>query len=79
MIIQLIKDIFSLANKTVFLNIAGYRAIKNLPDGRNVHLSIKSSNEWKKIIADIKIKFPNVHPIVIFSPSWGKHEIIYDL
>ena len=78
-VIQLIKEIFMLANKTVFLNIAGYQAKKYLPDNRNVHLSIKSSSEWKQIIGDIKLEFPNIKPIVIFSPHWGKHEIIYDL
>ena len=76
---QLIKEIFSLANKAVFINIAGYKAIKSLPDGRNVHLSIKSSKEWENIIAKIKMEFPHIHPIVIFSPKWNEHKIIYDL
>jgi len=78
-VIQLIKEIFMLANKAVFLNIAGYKANKYLPDGRNVHLSIKPSTEWKKIIGDIKLEFPNIYPIVTFSSDWDKHEIISEL
>ena len=60
-----IEELFKLANKFVFIVIACYPAKKTLPDGRNVHLCIKSANEWKKIIKDIRPKFPNISPYVI--------------
>ena len=64
-VVNFIEELFKLAKKFVFIVIACYPAKKNLPDGRNVHLSIKSVNDWKKIIADIKLKFPNISPYVI--------------
>ena len=63
--ISFIEELFKLANKFVFIVIACYPAKKTLPDGRNVHLCIKSANEWKKIIKDIRPKFPNISPYVI--------------
>ena len=64
---EFINAIFKLANKFIFMNIACYPAIKFFPDGRNVHLTIKSPKEWKKIISDIKLNYPNVSPYVICS------------
>ena len=63
--ISFIEELFKLANKFVFIVIACYPAKKTLPDGRNVHLCIKSANDWKKIIKDIRPKFSNISPYVI--------------
>ena len=63
--ISFINEIFSLANKFVFIVIACYPANKTLPDGRNVHLCIKSASDWKKIINDIRPNFSNISPYVI--------------
>ena len=63
--INFIEALFKLANKFVFIVIACYPAKKTLPDGRNVHLCIKSVDEWKKIIKDIRLKFINISPYVI--------------
>ena len=64
-VINFIEELFKLANKFVFIVIACYPAKKKLPDGRNVHLSIKSAEDWKKIIVDIRSKFLNISPYVI--------------
>ena len=66
-IISFIEELFRLANKFVFIVIACYPAKKKLPDGRNVHLSIKTVDEWKKIITEIKLKFSDVSPYIICS------------
>ena len=49
-VINFIDEVYKLANKFVFIVIACYPAKKTLPDGRNVHLSIKEAEEWKEII-----------------------------
>lgn len=64
-VINFIEELFKLANRFVFIVIACYPAKKTLPDGRNVHLCLKSANDWKKIIKDIRIKFSNISPYVI--------------
>ncbi len=63
--ISFIMELFKLAKKFIFIVIACYPAKKTLPDGRNVHLCIKSANEWKKIIKDISPKFSNISPYVV--------------
>ena len=68
-VIDFIEDIFKLAKKFVFIVIACYLAKKKLPDGRNVHLSIKNPKEWEEIISKFKIKYPNISPFVICSTS----------
>ena len=65
--ITFIEELFKLANKFVFIVIACYPAKKTLPDGRNVHLCLKSANDWKMIIKDIRPKFSNISPYVICS------------
>jgi len=61
-VVTFIEELFKLANKFVFIVIACYPAMKTLPDGRNVHLCIKSVRDWKNIIQDIKPKFYNISP-----------------
>jgi hypothetical protein len=68
-VINFIDDLFSLANKFVFIVIACYPAKKNLPDGRNVHLCIKDKEEWREIILNIKKKYPHISPFVICSDN----------
>ena len=64
-VIKFIEEIFKLANKFIFVVIACYPAAKKLLDGRNVHLSIKKVDDWKKIILEIKVKYPHVLPYII--------------
>ena len=71
-VIDFIEDIFKLAKKFVFIVIACYLAKKKLPDGRNVHLSIKNPKEWEEIISKFKIKYPNISSFVICSTSREK-------
>ena len=71
-VINFIDNIFKLSNKFIFLNIACYPAVKSLPDGRNVHLSIKEPKEWKEIISNIRIKYPNISPYIICSTNRKK-------
>ena len=71
-VINFIEELFRLANKFVFIVIACYPAEKQLPDGRNVHLSIKEVDEWKKIISEIRTKFSDISPYVICSTQRKK-------
>ena len=66
-VIKFIEELFKLANKFVFIVIACYPAKKTLPDGRNVHLSLKTAIEWKQIIKNIKEKYSEISPYVICS------------
>ena len=69
---KFIEEIFSLATKFVFIAIACYPAKKYLPDGRNVHLSIKKPEEWQRIISKVKKIHPTINPFVICSETRKK-------
>ena len=51
------------------MNIACYPAKKTLPDGRNVHLTIKNPDNWKILISNIAKNYIKVKPYVICSTS----------
>ena len=44
-----------------------------MPDGRNVHLCIKSANDWKKIIKDIITKKGPIHCLVNSAANDDRH------
>jgi hypothetical protein len=45
-----LRDLFALAEKFVFANIASYPAIKTLPNGWNAHVTIKPHDWWRERI-----------------------------
>ena len=57
-IFNFFDDLFRLANKFIFVVIACYPSKKTFPDGRNLHLCIKTPAEWKKIFSEFKLKYP---------------------
>ena len=75
-VIKFIDAIFKLAKKFIFVVIACYSAKKTLPDGRNVHLCIKTTDEWKKIILDIRVKYPHVSPYIICATARKKFVVV---
>jgi hypothetical protein len=53
-----------------------YPAKKTLPDGRNVHLSIKTPDAWRMIINKIIKKYPDVSPFIICAKARQVFETI---
>lgn len=60
----IVEELFSLARSCVFLNIACYPAQAMLPNGENVHISVRSSEWWTGFIAVISAKFPHIDYLV---------------
>ena len=57
-VFNFLDDLFRLANKFIFVVIACYPSKKTYPDGRNLHLCIKTLAEWKNIFSEFKLKYP---------------------
>jgi len=55
-----VDEIFSYAKKMVFLNVACFKAMKTLPDGRNAHISIFSPNDWIQMLAEKSRNFKHL-------------------
>lgn len=71
-IITFINDLFKLANKFIFVVIATVPASKYFDDGRNIHLCIKTENEWKGIFMRFKKKYPDIDQHIYFNDNQYK-------
>ena len=66
-ILQFIDNLFKLSNKFVFVVIATMPASKFFDDGRNIHLCLKTQEEWKKIFLEFKTKYPQINQYLYFN------------
>jgi len=62
-----LRDIYSYANKSVILNIAGYSARALLPNGENAHTTVRPLDWWKGMLDSICIDYPHVTTHFIYS------------
>ena len=46
-----VDEIFGYARKMVFINVACFKAMKTLPDGRNAHISVFDPDDWLQLFA----------------------------
>ena len=46
-----LREMYSKAEKMVFLNVACFPALKKLKDGSNAHVSIFSTEDWIQFVA----------------------------
>jgi hypothetical protein len=65
-----IRQIFSLADKLVVVNVACYPAAAKLPNGENAHITVRKPDWWKGIFDAISLEFPSVQYQLIASPGY---------
>ncbi len=56
----IVRELFSLADRTVFATIATYPAVKTLPNGKNAHCTLEPAGWWSAVFAQAANDFPNV-------------------
>lgn len=56
-----IRELFSLCEKLLIVNVACYPARALLPNGENAHITVRSPMWWKGIFDCIAVEFPNIH------------------
>ena len=66
-VISFIDKLFNLSNKFIFFVIATIPASKYFDDGKNIHLCLKTRNEWQKIFLDFKNKYPKINQYIHFN------------
>lgn len=66
-VINFIHNLYKLSNKFVFLVIAIKPASKFFEDGRNIHLTLKSNEEWKRIFDNFKKEYPDILTVVKYN------------
>lgn len=55
-----IENLFALTNKVLFIVVATVPASKVFEDGTNIHLTIKTENQWNNLFEKFKTKYPNI-------------------
>ena len=66
-ILQFIDNLFKLSNKFIFVVIATIPATKYFDDGNNIHLCLKTQEEWEKIFLEFKATYPEINQYVHFN------------
>ena len=56
----IVEEMFSLARKFVFANVACYPAVTRLPDGTNAHETVQHPQWWAGLFEATAAKFPSV-------------------
>ena len=56
----IVDDLFRLANRFVYANIACYPASKHLPNGANAHVTVQPPDWWREIVAHVAARHPSV-------------------
>ena len=64
---KFVEELFKLANKFIFVVAATIPAEKTFKNGENVHLTIKSENEWLEIFRRFARENPNVRTFLEFN------------
>lgn len=71
---RVVKELFSLANKLLVVNVACYSARALLPNGENAHITVRPPLWWKGVFDSIAIEFPHVAVQLWCSTGWRKVE-----
>ena len=66
-VLEFIDNLFKLSNKFIFVVIATIPATKFFDDGNNIHLCLKTQEEWGKIFLEFKAKYPQINQYVYFN------------
>jgi len=66
----ILAEIFSLARKFVFANIACYKARQILPNGDNAHCTIRPTAWWNSVLHLVASNYPEVKYCVLVEFIW---------
>lgn len=56
----IVRELFSTADKGVFVNIAAYPAGKTLPNGENAHCTVEDAPWWMAVFSAVAGDFPHI-------------------
>lgn len=59
-----VEEMFSLATKFVFANVACYPAVTQLPDGSNAHETVQHPQWWAGLFEAVGARFPHINYVL---------------
>lgn len=71
---NVVRELFSLSNKLLPINVACYSARALLPNGENAHITVRPPLWWKGVFDSISVDFPNISVQLWCSTGWRKVE-----
>ena len=69
---SLVRELFSLANRLLIVNVACYSARATLPSGENAHITVRPPHWWKGMFDSIAVEYPSVTICLLCSTEWRK-------
>lgn len=67
---RVVRELFSLAEKILVINVACYPARALLPNGENAHITVRQPLWWKGMIDSIATEYPDVTVQLWCSIGW---------
>ncbi len=64
-IVWQVEDLFARAKKFVYVVVAGFEAKESLPDGHNLHATVRRKTWWEVLFREIGADFPDTRYFVI--------------
>ena len=74
---NVVKELFSLTNNLLIINVACYKAAAILPNGENAHITIRPPLWWKGVIDTIAVNYKNIEIMLICSNTF-KSGVIFE-
>ena len=69
---ETVRELYSLAERLVIVNVACYAARALLPNGENAHITVRPPFWWRGFFDSIAAEFPDVSVQLYCSTAWRK-------
>jgi hypothetical protein len=70
----IIDEMFSLANRFVYANVACFPAVKFLPNGQNVHCTVRSPDWWAGVVHAVAMRHTHIAYRFVMSTKTGRRK-----
>ena len=73
-VVWVIDEMFAMANRFVYANIACFPAVKNLPNGQNAHCTVKSPDWWAGLIHSAAMRHLDISYRFVMTTKTGPRQ-----
>lgn len=70
----IIDEMFSLATRFVYANVACFPAVKFLPNGQNVHCTVRSPDWWAGVVHAVAMRHTDISYRFVMSTKTGRRK-----
>jgi hypothetical protein len=70
-----VRELYSLADRLLVVNVACYSARALLPNGEKAHVTVRPPHWWKGLFDSIAIEYPAVSVFLMCCPAWRQGQV----